>query len=541
MAGRGEPIRLGPFTGGLNTASDASAVADVELVECTNFELDIDGSLITRPAIDEVLGADTPQGLTIIGQGVFSGGSYLIGSSERSGWEGTYYFQGGAWILIQANLKARCAVQHGGYVWIVPQPGSKATQNGGRWDPVGGFVADANMPEGEGAIFHKSRMFVTPGIGTAIGSNESRLRFTDPITSSTLSWTATNLIDVSPGDGQKLVDIVVVNDNLMLFKNDSTYILAYDVNPGDAILRSINATIGATTRYCVRTYENSVFVFHQASIYEIINYDFNKINFKVPFTVDSTVPSDYERTHDAFLSVLGDRLIITYYNKHYIYNMKTRTWSNWASAAIELHNFGPVWAMPFDLVSSDNPPYYAASNIVYTAAPTEERRTLRLFNKTTSTPEQYYLQGGTSGQEQQVTVTAHLKTKNYDLADSHHFKKLYWWGADVLSAGHVMGTVNPITAVTAISWGEMSLVTWGSRSTFTWSQPSSQSVIVETEVNHTQIPTRVFVKFLRALRFRQVNFEIDIESDASLADGPPRLFSLTAIVGTKQTVPKQVN
>ena len=46
---RAEALRLGPFVGGINTASDATAVADSELVDCVNFELDIDGSLVGRP------------------------------------------------------------------------------------------------------------------------------------------------------------------------------------------------------------------------------------------------------------------------------------------------------------------------------------------------------------------------------------------------------------------------------------------------------------------------------------------------------------
>ncbi len=544
MPGRGEALRLGPFTGGLNLASDPSAVADTEVVECVNFELDIDGSLVTRPAIHELLMVTdrTPNGLTIIGQGVFTGGTYLIGSTDRPGFEGTYWMRSGFsdWQLLQSQLISSVAIQHGGYVWIVPTPGSKAIQPGGRWDPSGGFVADTNMPEGDAALFHKSRMFIVPGPNA--GTNESRLRFTDPITSSTLSWTASNLIDVSPGDGQNLVDIIVVNDNLMLFKHDSTYILAYDVNPSDAILRSINGTIGATTKYCVQAYENSVFVFHQGSVYEIVNYDFTKINYKVPFELDTTIPTNFDRLIEVFLSVLGDRLIVGYFAKRYIYNMKTRTWSEWQSSAYQLHHFGPIWAMPTNAPAVDNPIHFTCPVISNFDSVFDDCRTLRITPKVWTQPESYF-PNGSNGPEDitLVTVNAHVKTKNYDLADSHHFKKLHWWGADLLSSGNVTGTVNPVTAVTAVSWSLLSEVTWGSRTTFTWNQPNTQTVNVATEVNHDQIPTRVFVKFLRALRFRQINFEVDLESDASEADGPPRLFSITAIVSSKQTVPKQVN
>ena len=45
----GDALQIGPFVGGLNTFSDPSAVADNELVVCDNFELDLDGSLKSRP------------------------------------------------------------------------------------------------------------------------------------------------------------------------------------------------------------------------------------------------------------------------------------------------------------------------------------------------------------------------------------------------------------------------------------------------------------------------------------------------------------
>jgi hypothetical protein len=50
----GAPIQVGPFIGGLNTFSDATAIADNELTVCENFELDLDGSLKSRPPIENL-------------------------------------------------------------------------------------------------------------------------------------------------------------------------------------------------------------------------------------------------------------------------------------------------------------------------------------------------------------------------------------------------------------------------------------------------------------------------------------------------------
>jgi hypothetical protein len=109
----GEPIQVGPFVGGLNTFSDPTAIADNELVVCENFELDLDGSLKSRPPIED-LGIDFP--LEATGDMEFLGNfqvsetvSYLLASDGDSK---TYYFNGTAWVLITSHYSCGwfCAV-----------------------------------------------------------------------------------------------------------------------------------------------------------------------------------------------------------------------------------------------------------------------------------------------------------------------------------------------------------------------------------------------------------------------------------------------
>src|SRR3954468_9234961 len=116
---RPEAIRLGPFIGGLNTASDSSVVLDSEVVVCDNMELDIDGSLISRPPIHETVSLDTwTQRIKIIGRGVFPEGSYLIGSNV----DGTYSFNGTVWTLIKAGLVSDVALQYQNQMYIIQRP-----------------------------------------------------------------------------------------------------------------------------------------------------------------------------------------------------------------------------------------------------------------------------------------------------------------------------------------------------------------------------------------------------------------------------------
>lgn len=515
---RAEALRLGPFVGGLNTASDPTAVADSELVDCVNFELDVDGSLVSRPPIVEtVKKASWTQRVNIIGRGTFSGSNYLIASNES----GTYAFDGTTWTTIQTNLQSEVAVQFFGFMWIVPKPGTSATQKGGKWEPSGGFVEDADMPEGEAALFHKSRMFICPGVTAT--TNESRLRFTDSIASSTLAWTSTNLIDVAPGDGQKLIDIVIKDDNLLLFKNDSTYLLAYDIKPADAIVRQINPVLGVTTRRCVVPYENSIFCFHEGQVFEIVNYDFSRINLKVPFELDGTAPAT--RDEEVFLSLLGDRMLVRYFNSIYVFGLKTRTWTKWASSDDILHNFGPFMSFPTDAAQSTNTKYYAGSSI-------------------DTYPNIVVVQDGFDGPTVETTlttasdITCFMRTKNYDLADSHHFKRMMWWGADVYTTRDITGAAIPIVANFKSKWGD--LTTWGAM--LTWGNPLATPVSVQTNTSLGGLgATRIFTKFLKSLRFRQIKFELTLLTNGSTSQGPARVFSLTAMIGSKQTVSKQVN
>lgn len=517
---RAEALRLGPFVGGLNTASDPTAVADSEMVDCINFELDIDGSLVCRPPIVETtnLSASWTERIVIIGRAVFAGGNYIIGSNS----DGVYSFDGTTWTLIKAGLESRVALQFNDNVWIVPVPACAV--DGGRWNPTDGFVTDANMPEGESAIFHKTRMFIVPGVDAT--TNTSRIRFTEPITSATLDWASTNLIDISPGDGEKLIDLIVYNDNLMLFKQDSTFILAYDLAPSDAIVRAISTTIGATSRRCVATYENSVFLYHEGDVYEIVNYDFQRTNLKVPFTYDGASPDT--RAEEVFLSLVGDRLLVRYYNRIYVYGLKTRTWTRWASINSDLHNFGPLVPFPSNPTQSVNTKYYGGSAIV-------------------SSEQVFYIADGYDATTTEDTLTdtysieCSMTTKNFDLSDSHHFKKMMWWGADILTNKDIEGSATPVVSSFQATWGDLATSTWADIAANTWAQPLTEPSTQTTTVVDDTAVQRKFVKFLKTLRFRQINFSISLQSFGSTVDGPCRLFSLTAIIGSKQTVGKQVN
>lgn len=343
------PLRLGPFVGGLNTGSDPTAIADAELVECTNLELDIDGSLVSRPPIQELDGHRSwTQRINLLCEATFAGSTYLIGSNSS----GTYYYLDGNWSFIQGN-EAAAAVQYAGAVYFIAPPNSGL--DGGKWTPGGSYTPIAALPRGRCAVIHKERLFVGRGIDAT--TNESRIQFSD--VGNFESWPASNFIDVGQGDGTKLIDLCVYQDNLLIFKSQSTYVLAYDIRPTDAVVKKISATIGVDGQHCVCSYENQVYIMHNARVYELINYDFNQLNVKVPFVRDQTSPSAFSQTEQVFVTLLNDRLVCRYYARVYVFNLLTKTWCEWESAREKLNYFGPIVTL--------HPPtgneYYAGSCI----------------------------------------------------------------------------------------------------------------------------------------------------------------------------------
>jgi hypothetical protein len=325
-------LRLGPFSGGLNISSDPVLVQDTELIDCLNFELDIDGSLVSRPAIQVAFQGAQNERLFIFGSIVFSGTLYLF--ATRNG--GTYVSSnaGSSWTQLNpGGLSRECKTMevYNSTVWL---PATPTSANGGMsWTPGGGAVAVAAMPRAEKCVVHKNRLYTCPG-NTAT-TNASRLSFSQSADFTT--WPGTNFIDVQPGDGDTLNNVVVYQDNLLLFKGESTHVLAYDLDPADAILREINPVVGSDGSLGVVQYENTVYAMHRNRVYEITNFNFDLLNVKVPLVFDNSLPTGttvrYENQH---LSTLGERLIVRYYNRTYSFQLRTRTWASGQKLMIHL-------------------------------------------------------------------------------------------------------------------------------------------------------------------------------------------------------------
>lgn len=502
----GSPLTLGPFSGGMNTLTDVSTVGDNELVDAVNFEVDIDGSLISRPPV-VVHSSSSPNGrMLILGYAMFVvEGTALLGSCAG----GIYYFKNNVWTLITNTIRATNMVQFQSKVFIPANPGE--TNPGGWWDLASGWHPLTTMPRGEAIIAHKGRLYIIPGLHSS--TDRSRLYFSGTLDPT--AWdTVNDWIDVNPGDGQAGIDLVVFNDAIFILKQDSSYILGFDTSPKLGVIRKVSDTIGASRDHCVVLYENNMYIFHSGWVYEQINYDFKRLNTKVPFFYDPQSGTG-SYSEEVFLTILGDRLICRYYNRIYVFGFRTRTWTRWASAFY----FGPLTELTPPLVRAINSPYYSGTCIG------NDTKILQIND------------GYDAVQAEEMTCT--ILTKNYDLGVSNRFKRLFFWGCDALSMDAIQGTVTPVVHQFHTIWSSLSNQKWSDL--YTWGYPLLTPVTTTSIVPIGPQMNRVFVKFLRSIRFRQVNFSLKMTTNGATARGPIRIFTLTAIVRIKETVVRAVS
>jgi hypothetical protein len=523
-----EILRLGAFTGGLNTEADPTLIADNELASCVNFELDIDGSLLNRPAIQTMVNGAVNNRILLIGSVVLGGTLYLF--STFGGKTYVSSNNGSTWTeLAPGGVSRECrtmAIFNNNTpvpaVWFPTTPTSSVT-GGMSWTPAGGAVAVAAMPKGDKCVVHKYRLYIVPG--PTATTNSSLLSWSGP--SDFTSWPVSNIAQIRQGDGDTLNNLAVYQDNLLLFKGESTHLLAYDLDPMDAITREINPVVGSTGTFGVAQYENTLYCMHRNKIYEVNNYTFSLLNLKVPLPFDSTLPTGtttrYEPQH---VGLIGERLLVRYYNKTYSFQIRTRTWSEWrktdTTSSIEWHMFGPL-VRTRDITGTGFDSYYAGYSFDVSSG---GWKIFRIVDGKVS----WAAEG--DGSTNSFTCTA--TTKNYDIATTINYKRLFWWGADVLTPLSVTGYVTPITVINTVTWDTLGASTWGDLET--WGLPIRIiPPFIENVPADDIINTSKTIKFGRSFRFRKVNFSINLITNGTPVQ-PAKLFQFFIIVAKKQTV-----
>jgi hypothetical protein len=513
----GQPVVLGPYAGGINTLSDPSAIADNELVDCVNLEIDLDGSLHNRPpwsndaTVDSTAQTLIADRLLYLGIFVLSSGTHRIGSTVAK----TVKYTSGAWSLLRATTTSKAAVQYNNKIWVVSDNGS-----GPGFSFDGTTVTDVTtMPKGDCGVIYKERLWVGAGASQGVlGSTKlSWSKASDPSDWTTTGAAGTGSLDVGLGDGDPITNLVVYNENLIIFKSDSTWVFTYDDDPRLGTLRKISSSIGASTYMCVGQYQNALYVQHEGQVWELINYNYSPLSTKVPFTFDASVPVGTVAVESQFVSVVGDRLVCRFYNMVYVYNFITKAWTRWESAT----NFGPIVKDTVDISANGYLVYHAGSYV----NPNAHGYT---FNDALNSSDT-------------ETYTCSLTTKIYSIAEQSRFKRLFWWGADLIGRNVVDASVTPIVGTLAVTWQDvLNLGTWGDVDGNLWANPTNAVLTTNSTIDLSNYSsTRRFIKLYQSLRFREVQFAFDTTVDGKTPAF--RLFNFVAYIAAKEKVVELVS
>ncbi len=556
-------LKIGPFAGGINRYSDPARIADDEMVDCVNFDLSLDGSLVSRPPwntlhtaseVNTDAGAEAPDSYQlVIGTGTFEGDRYVIVNSSHEGAAAAYiYYVDGvnagtlAKITDGSHSKAH---RYANDVYLVPDIGN--TGLGAKYDLDGGLVTTiASMPVGYASAVYKDRLWIS---GRRNEPNNSRLFFSE-LADFSAAWPGTNFFDIAPGDGDAVNELVVYQDNIVIFKDNATYVLAYDTGPAQAVLQVINTDVGAMGPRCVDVYENSIFVLKYNQLYEMSNYDFVRVSVKIPFEYDNSFPvaNSYETPNQwwkypFWIRVVGDRAVVRFYNRLYIYHLRLRGWTRWESQDVNINYIGPI--MRLDNTNTDLlrgfDTYVAGSTLAkgMDAVGDGSSGAWNMYFKIFMMEDRYESSNTENGDitptVPALDINLSITSKQFDIGLSHRFKRLMHWGLDCYTGRNVTGTLFPFSVAYKVTWNQLAIYHWHELNT--WEYPLTDIPAVTQEVSGQSGFQVKFVRFPQSLRFRLLQFKVDMTTQGNTSDGPAYIYSLMAFIAAKQLVPKAVN
>lgn len=144
-------------------------------------------------------------------------------------------------------------------------------------------------------------------------------------------------------------------------------------------------------------------------------------------------------------------------------------------------------------------------------------------------------------------IDCKLRTKSYDYQLPSANKRLFWWGADIKTNRFMTAKLIPVAIKAPPTWGALHDYTHTQLEAGTWGNPLS-FLQVSLSIIDGGDPTnaltengRIFVKLIKALRFRQLSFQLELSTLGTKATGPCKVSSITSYVTPKEKVVDKFN
>jgi hypothetical protein len=535
---------LQKFTGGLNNYWDQSSIDNSELASIINFEFTANGSLTSRPPIytekngsgTTIVSPVTGQPIDILGTYVKADGTrYLVCTTNAKTW--VYNVATYTWTEIAA-FKASDCTQYLNKVVLA----SATAGQGGYWED-GTFTNTPSMPALNGIELFQTRFF---GHGVRGTSNANIFYWTNistagPDGESTDVWNWNDefsnkmYVEIGGGDGQWITAMAQGYNDIVIFRNRSTYRYSYGDLPELGQLQVMQQDIGAENKQSVVKFENAHFVLSGGILYKYQNWLYYPLNAQ---KVKLETKSFSQRIYHA-ISIVGRRCIVWHNGGTYAYNMDTDTWSEWES----VHRTAYFVTVERRAEQNEESAYYGVTGA------------------TDGTIGLYRIEDSAVSFVGSESFKCSMRTKIYDFDTPVEWKRLYFWTADLTSASNVKASVFPVdlpATAPVISWDELSkdypeetgFSTWdslsfdgtGDEDFGTWDNLKTTDGQISTIIAiDTDRPQRTEVKLNHSLRFRRAYFELYLDCDGTASTSPVSIFSIIPMIGIKSKISKAAN
>lgn len=410
----GTDIRLGPWPDGINLLDKVDQLRDTQLTDCTNFDIDNTGVLEPRRGLRYRAQDSTAQTKYLLGTVI------LDGETQPRAMTATYDGSTSFFKFIgnptTASLDAtvgrsgifRSVVQYQNKIWYVPGVSGSL----GASSPASAtntFTTVSDIPYGDDSFILKDRLFVVRKASSELYfSAATAFAPTGPIPA---PWAAPNggVIQVAPGDNNPITKVVVLNNQIVIFKRDSTWILSFTNSPtGDGVLRQVSADQGAIDAI---TYNNEIYCYNARSVFKFVNGFFQDIGLQLALPNTDTI--DATASNPARISVVGKTLIFgtTPSGKNYAMNLDTGAWTRYSFA-------GDLSIATKTIISRS-----ALGTTIFFGDGTTKLGYLVVSRSDTRRTDQ--------SSDVSYNKPAYMfRTKEYNLDDSETWKRLYSWHLD---------------------------------------------------------------------------------------------------------------
>lgn len=318
---------------GLNLREDPGAIGDHELQSCLNYNLGRAGELIKRNGFEKINNANLgPNAIKLIGYYNTSTFALIL---ARIGNYLYYSVDAQNWTLVPGQGTAPWTVDFGcqytDKFYMVRKGGLMLEWAITAYPTIPTPTTVAGSPGGDFCIIHKERIFILDSSGT--GQPNYRIYFSN-VGSATDWGTGAGSIDVNAGDGDFLVGCAIVHDLLLVFKTRATWgIYVQGTNKLDWVTRSLNKSVGCTSKYSIRVVEDLCYFVSAIHIYKTDGTSFRAISDPIsPVLRDRIVNLTNSNIDAAFFwndmyVVLLQPTPSTY--RYFAYHLRADGWTEW--------------------------------------------------------------------------------------------------------------------------------------------------------------------------------------------------------------------